>query len=36
VSDSSFVEDVERDVAELEKRADEASERAIRNVEERT
>jgi len=35
VSDSAFVEDVERDVAELEKRADEASERAIRNVEER-
>jgi formiminotetrahydrofolate cyclodeaminase len=36
VSDASFVEDVERDVAEIENRGENAYERAMRNVEERT
>lgn len=36
ISDASFVDDVEREVAEIEKRGDEAYERAMQNVEERT
>lgn len=35
VSDSSFVDDVEGDITEIEQRADEASERAMQNVEQR-
>lgn len=35
VSDASFVEDVERDVEEIESRGDDAYERAMHNVEER-